>query len=692
MSSSTTRRPRSRQSLAAGGALVALAALAALSGCGLAPGPGAARQTLAVMYFENLTDPGDGDLLGRMLTGLLTTELARTTGLEVVSQQRLYDAAAQLGVAGSGLPAMDRDQASAVARRVAADTMLIGRVVRAEELLVATVEMVDVPSGEVVASERVEGQEPEDIFGLVESLGRQLGPELRTDLPAAGDRRSLTTGLTRSVAAYRAYVTAEDLLHKKELPGAVAGFRDAVALDPEFALAHYRLSLAAAWTGDEAGALAAALRAVELADQLPPSLQDLVLAAAACHQGRYSQAIPLLEEVLAAEPDHKEALYLLSEMVLHSGLDTDIARGVEAMSALERLDPGFWLLRDHLILARVVEGRWQEAAASLDAWSADEPEMVAELRTFALALANRIDEIPELGEPIAGNAPFSLQTRGAAAILAGRWETARRLAAIEVEGSFLRAWHLRNRGTFHAYRGEFEAAAEAYRQAGAANVFGEHQGSANGIPGAALWSLAELQVLAGDRKAARHSAAAAADLQPENPGPRWYAGRLALLDGDRRAAEEHLEAVRQAAARSRGTLAALFAEALEAEILLADGRADEARDRYRRVVSSGALLDELFATYSSSGALFRDGLARAHRALWDQAGEAAALEGLIGSGFERLDHPVLYVRALYRLGELHLEAGDEARARASFDRFLDHWGDADWPLAEVGAARELTGR
>ena len=81
--------------------------------------------------------------------------------------------------------------------------------------------------------------------------------------------------------------------------------------------------------------------------------------------------------------------------------------------------------------------------------------------------------------------------------------------------------------------------------------------------------------------------------------------------------------IRRAAARARGPLAALFEEALEAEILLAEGRGAEALDRYRRVVGSGALLDELFATYSSSGATFRDGLARAHRAVWDQAGEAA---------------------------------------------------------------------
>ena len=90
--------------------------------------------------------------------------------------------------------------------------------------------------------------------------------------------------------------------------------------------------------------------------------------------------------------------------------------------------------------------------------------------------------------------------------------------------------------------------------------------------------------------------------------------------------------------------------------------------------------------------MIRDGLARSRRALWDQSGEIEALEALVASGFERLDHPVLYVRALFRLGELHLEAGDEAAASGFFERFLEHWGNADWDLAEVMEARELLAR
>ncbi len=54
---------------------------------------------------------------------------------------------------------------------------------------------------------------------------------------------------------------------------------------------------------------------------------------------------------------------------------------------------------------------------------------------------------------------------------------------------------------------------------------------------------------------------------------------------------------------------------------------------------------------------------------------------------ERFGHPVLYVRALYTLGVLHSDLGDDSQSRDYFERFLEHWGDADWDLPEVRDAR-----
>ena len=102
--------------------------------------------------------------------------------------------------------------------------------------------------------------------------------------------------------------------------------------------------------------------------------------------------------------------------------------------------------------------------------------------------------------------------------------------------------------------------------------------------------------------------------------------------------------------------------------------------------------ERLSRTWSSSGAAFRNGLVQAYLASGDKPKAVETLETLIGSGLERADHPVLYVRALYELGLLQVDLGEQEEGRRNLERFLEHWGDADWDLPEVADARERLGR
>ena len=118
------------------------------------------------------------------------------------------------------------------------------------------------------------------------------------------------------------------------------------------------------------------------------------------------------------------------------------------------------------------------------------------------------------------------------------------------------------------------------------------------------------------------------------------------------------------------------------------GKPEEARELFEGLIASGRLLSDFYTHYyGSSGAAIRDGMARTYIALGEKEKAAETLEELLESGFERVGHPVLYVQALYTLGVLYSELGDEAKSREYFERFLEHWGDADWDLSEVRDAR-----
>ncbi len=638
------------------------------------------RNAVGVIYFLNSVDPSDSDHLGRMLTSLLFTELARRPDLDVVSQQRLYGAAANLG----GIVVGDRSRAAEIGRLLALDEIVLGEVTKGDTL-VATVEVVDVGSGRVLSTHRAQGRHPSDLFNIAASLGLQVSESLiavPTDL-------AKVVPSTVSVDAYRAYVIGEELLHRHDFAGSMEKFGESVAIDPNFALAHYRLGLAAAWQGNDDVALSASSQALNLAEDLPSLQRDLFEAMVLFHRGRYSEALPLVESLLVDDPESKEALYLVSEIYLHSGLDTHLARATEAMLILESLDPSFTLLYNHLALALVIQDRWEEAFVHLDRWVARDPEL-ANLRPVMVGIGGRVEEVPELQGILSRvNMNYSI----ALAILRDQWGLAREMTTTDWGEGYQHSWFLRSRGGFLTYRGQFEAARKAYLDATSKHAEPDHEGIQNGFPWSAFRGLAQLDELRGELKQARSHAEAGVRLHPLVPAPRFLAGRLAALDGDVAASEEQLSVVRGMAATSHGSMAVLFEQALEAEILLLEGRAEQARTKYERVVGSGTLLHDFYAAASSSGAEIRDGLARACRALWDRACEIEALGGLLDSGFERVDHPVLYVRALFRLGELHLEAGEVELAREYFDRFLEHWGTADWVLSEVVEAhRHVTER
>jgi hypothetical protein len=139
---------------------------------------------------------------------------------------------------------------------------------------------------------------------------------------------------------------------------------------------------------------------------------------------------------------------------------------------------------------------------------------------------------------------------------------------------------------------------------------------------------------------------------------------------------------------ARGPLVPYYRDALAAEIALARGRPLEAQPLLENALGSGKLFYDSWQ-HHFPGPAFRDGLARTYLAVGDKRKAAEALEALLRSRRVGFRSPVLMVRTLYTLGKLRLELGDDARGRELLEKFLTHWGKADWDLPEVRDARAL---
>jgi tetratricopeptide (TPR) repeat protein len=639
-----------------------------------------APNSLAVMYFENLSDPTDVDNLGRMLTGLLATDLAGSQDFQVVSSQRLYDITRQIGNPESS---PDRSMATDAARRAGAAKMVLGQVTRAGLRIVATAELVDVESGRRLGTYRAEGSSLNDVFSIAEGLGAHLRAKVtgHPRLPGAGG--PLIRQLTASADAYRAYVRGEALLHRWELDKAAEEFRQATSIDPEFALAYYRFSIAAAFSGQaRQEARAAAERAAVLKEKLPPWARDLVEGNVLYVTGRLSQAVPVLESALARNPEDKEALLLLSECYTISPRDADPGRAAELMERLLALDPESHLVYRRLSVNYALLGEFERARSRIDDWEGKEPETARLVRSQVSAYAGDLDEALRLSESTDGRT--GVFWRGLQALAAGRWEVVRSILREHAGEGDLGTSLKWVQAHLHVLLGDFDRAEADYRGTLPARLEPD-EGLWAAMTAGQLQALAELLALKGDVNGARREAERALLIQPEGPYCLYFAGIFAIRAGDIAVAEERLRTLEAVVRTAHGPLVPHYRDALQAEVALARGRPLDARPLLEKALASGTVRYDGWKF--EPGTAFRDGLARTYLALGERKKAASVIETTVASGFERVTHPVPYVQALYTLGTLRLDLGDEPRGRELLRKFLTHWGRADWDIREVRAAR-----
>lgn len=642
---------------------------------------------VGVLYFENLSDPADSGKTARMLTELLTYEIGSAPEIPIVSRQRIHDVAAKLGIA---LGDLDRSDATEVAREASLSKMVVGQVAVAGDRIMASAEIVDVRSGRSLSSDRAQVSSSEDLFVLAQSLGTGVREELLR--MGAGGAPSASAGPTTgepsdSVEAYRLYVEGETALQESDFDAAVEQFQEAVRLDPEFSLAQFRLSMAARWIGDAPVAHQAARRAAASLDRAPVHLREVVQANALYQDGAYSQAIPLLEQTLDREPQQKEALYILSQIYVHSLRDGDPARAIELMERLLALDPRFHQVFDRLALSYAFQGNLDRARALLESWTPIRPDKVEGLRSILATFEGEPEEALGFGQAFSWIEGPLFQAQ--AALMASRWDVARSLTdhdADEWRSDHLRAWALRNRAVLETYLGEFDKAVESYRRAGMASGLRTDEGASGGVPASALQLLAELYLLGGETGAARDEVERALGIQPESFRGLYYAGRMALLDGDAEQAARYSSKLARLPSVETSAAARVYLRALEGEMALAAGDGGRAREIFEPLVEGPMMLDWA-TTCSSSGAAIRDGLVRTYLALGRDKDAIEALEDLLASGAERVDHPAIYTQALYRLGVLKLESGRREEGRRLLSTYLAQWGSADWELESIGDAR-----
>jgi serine/threonine protein kinase/tetratricopeptide (TPR) repeat protein len=669
------------------GAALAAVAAAVLVLFSRAPGPPAAddRSSIAVFYFDNLSGDSQLDWLRTGLTNMLVTNLSQSPTLRVLSTSRLYQLLEELGHREA--PAVSAQVVDAVARRSGVETALLGSFVRAGSQLRIQAQLQDPRSGEVLASERVEGDAEEGLFELVDELTSRVRNRLEIQAMAGGAHPKIADVTTTSVDAYRYFVRGMDHHERLEEREAQAMLEKAIAADPDFATAHAKLSVVHANQGDMPRAREFAARALRRADRLPPAERYYI-------EGRYysldpstlNKAVAAYQAAVDAAPDLTAARNNLAQLLLQSRRHTEALAHLEELRRRGMSFPGTYM---SLAEAYVASGQVERAEEALNDYVAQYPARAAGYENLGMFLANqgRYEEALRAYDRAGALDGHNFKVdygHFAVHVLQGRWleaeANARQLStSLKPRQRWMGGAAL---AVLALYDGDVATARGIYQE-------GLRLADSPDQRARVRIALAELAADLGQASEALDEVKKAMAEGPQESGlvAQAHACRATCLAREGRL--EDAQTSREELDTWLRSLPAPIAEPhrlrLEGEIAWSGGDYARARELLGR---AAALLPE--ATVENKAPAARIFFALGRAALADGKPEEAreAFSRVVNGGMERLWEPVAYVRSLAYLAWLEEEAGRTEEARRLYALYLDHWGEGEIDRAEIARARE----
>ena len=272
------------------------------------------EKTIAVLYFENLSGIKEDEYLRDGVTEDIITELSKIKGLKIFSR------ATVLGFRDkNATPA-------AIGQQINAAYVLTGSLRRAGARLRINTQLVDTQTDFPLWSERYD-REMKDVFEVQDEIAHKIAEALRITLTPQ-EQQALAVKPTEDLHAYDLYLRGKSYarrLTRQDLDFALQMFESAVAIDPNFALAHAAIANACVFSYVNFEreqrwldrAKAAAQRAIEISPDAPEVLvaQGWVLYG----DSKYDQACDRARAAIEMKSDCDGAYVLLGRALFTAG-------------------------------------------------------------------------------------------------------------------------------------------------------------------------------------------------------------------------------------------------------------------------------------------------------------------------------------------------------------------------------------
>ncbi len=317
--------------------------------------PAAPGKVVVFAPFDVRPGSPDLDWLREGLPGMLVTNLSSVRELRFINQGATLRA--------SGEPSSEARLQEArwleAAKKAGAERLIAGTIERSGDRIRVDARVVDVGEGLVIGGGSiVSGRETllDDVDVLSERLAGVLGVRM-----TAWRDRARVGAMTNSLDAYDAYARGLAAAHGLRNLDAVAHFQNAIALDPEFAMAHARIGYvyAVTWANvKEAGPFFD--RALRSGKRLDEHDRLSIRAWRAIADADYDRAIASYRLLLERYPTDVEARTRLGRLLIG---EQRCQEAIEVLSDGLLIDPSAPELENAIGIAASYLGRHAEAIA-----------------------------------------------------------------------------------------------------------------------------------------------------------------------------------------------------------------------------------------------------------------------------------------------------------------------------------------
>ena len=350
---------------------------------------GQEKKSLAILCFRNLSNDPAASFYEFSLADAVITELARVRSLVVRPSSVIARYQGQ-----------QRDPRE-IGQELDVNAVLTAGFIHSGERFRVTAQLIDVGSGELLWSDRIDTA-TSDIIALQDTIAQRIVEGLRVELSPA-EQSGIAKAKTQNPAAYEQYLRGRDFfarfifrtLSREDCDAAIEHFERAIELDPQFALAYdgigacYVNRVFKGFGGSED--YERAEEAFDKALAIDPNIVEarMLMVFVYLWRGKKEKA---LEEVNRArrEAPNEPVVYFVKAM-LHR-LNGEYGRALHSYDRLVRLDPAAHVVASYSrALVYMYMGQFDEVFRQLD--NAGEPDnaLVQTFRALALYYTGQTD-------------------------------------------------------------------------------------------------------------------------------------------------------------------------------------------------------------------------------------------------------------------------------------------------------------